>query len=637
MSDVISHQGRPVSIGRQFLVGQTFGVVFGVVLYLLEPWWLYRGAHGDFGVSLSTVFALYAVFGWLAGAAVGVLSGLVGSVFKRLVRDDGTFPWVGPFLGFLFMMLFILRMESGRSLKTMPGNILVSLVAAALVWVGIGYLGRRFLARYVPPPRRPVALKALALAAVLTVLIPGFASRMQSKGVPTRTPTVADAPNVVLIVVDALRADHLSFYGYDRDTSPNLDRFAENAMVFRNAYSHGNRTAFAMPSLFTSLYPSYHGLVGFQQVMIPLPQDRTTIAEVCRDAGYTTVGVMSNLYLKTPFGMTKGFDVVEEFELSRYWLSVYRALTNLGLIVKPTYPELNPEATAVTDYGLNWLARVKDRPFFLFLHYMDVHHPYDPPAEYEQMFNSNGSEIDPDWLFMKTVAMLKVPPPLKLPREELQRLIDLYDACIRYTDEEIGRVLDELASLDLDRETVVIFTADHGDEFLEAGTLYHNNLLIESLIRVPLVIGRIPPAGDRGRPGDVRTMVRHVDVLPTIAELVGGQRPMGVQGHSLVPLVEGGSEPVAEYSIAEGDYCKSINAGRWKMVYVDSSDAYHLYDLSTDALGVVDVSDRYPDRAADMRAVMDEYLSRVAELQKGESIEMSDDAIKKLKALGYIQ
>jgi arylsulfatase A-like enzyme len=634
MSEARTHISPLGVVWRQFLIGTTFGVTFAVSLFVIEVLWLARHAHPYLGVPLVDILAVYAGFGWSVGALAGVASGILGVAFRRLVRANGTVPGVGPLLGFAFMALFIVRMETAGTLKTFPPTVMTSLVAAVLVWVGFGYLGRRVLFRYVPTGRRTPVLHLLALAAFLVAAGAMAAGRVQSNRLPKRTALSATSPNIVLIVVDALRPDHLQPYGYDRETSPNLERFAERGMVFDNAYSQGNRTIISMPALFTSLYPSFHGAIGFHERMVPLSKSKTTIAELCREAGYTTVGAMSNVYLKKAFGLTQGFDRVDEFELLRYRLSVYRVLSELNVVEVPDFDTNLPDATHVTDRGIDWLRRIGKRPFFLFLHYMDVHHPYLPPPEYERMFDSGSSDVDPRLLFAKTAAMVRNPPPLHLPDVELRRLVDLYDGCIRYTDAEIGRFLRELETRDLDRETYVFITADHGDEFLEHGSLYHTNLTIEPLIRVPLMVGRYPaPAGV----GHFDGLIRHVDVLPTIAQLIGTQTPRNIQGVSFANLLEGGSGPTVKYSIAEGDFCTSLNTRGWKMMYVDSTGTYRLYDLTDDPLAIVDVTGKYPGKAAEMRAILDEYLASAAELEEGDEKTLSDDVIRQLRALGYIQ
>jgi len=637
MSDSNHRPSPGPLLWRQFLAGQSFGVLFAIVLFFIEAVWSGGTTRGHFGASTTTILAVYTAFGWVLGAGVGFCSGLVGLLWSKLRRADGSVPGAGPVLGFVFMALFIIRAESVQGLKQLPSTMMVSLVAAFLAWVGLAYLGRRFLLRFVADDRREFVRNTVAIIAFLAFVVPAGMTQLASSRLPERKANSEKSPNIVLVVVDALRPDHLSTYGYRRETSPNLEKFAENAVVFKNAYSHGNRTILAMPALFTSLYPSFHGAVGFHDLNVPLPEDRTTVAEVCRDAGYTTVGLMSNPYLKSSFGMTRGFDRVEEFDTGRFRLSIYRVLARMRIIEKPAHTTHAPDATTVTNAGTEWLHRINDRPFFLFVHYMDVHHPYDPPSEYESMFNSNGSEIDKSILFAKTAALVRRPPPIDLPRDELTRLIDLYDACIRYTDDEFGRLLDELESMHLDRETLVIFTSDHGDEFLENGSLYHTNLLIESLIRVPLVIGRIPPA-DGGASGRFYGgMARHVDVLPTIAEEVGGNLPGFGQGSSLAGILTGDSDWQAGYSIAEGDFCTSINKGSWKMMYVDTAGVYQLFKLDEDPLGLVDVRERYPMEAERLKTILDEYLQSAAQLQQGRGVELSEDALKRLRALGYIE
>ena len=356
--------------------------------------------------------------------------------------------------------------------------------------------------------------------------------------------------NIVLVVVDALRADHLGSYGYRRDTSPNIDRLADEGVRFTRAYSHGNRTIIAMPSLFTSLYPAYHGAVGFHEYVTPLPDDRVTMAETLQDNGYTTVGLMSNVYLKHPFGLTQGFDVVEEFNTARFSLSLYRVIETLGLVTLPDYKvDTAPAAVDVTDQAIAWMDRAGDEPFFLFAHYMDVHHPYTPPAADFNEFDRGTSDMDENTLFMMTAALVRHQPPLPLRTGELHRLEDLYDACIRHTDTEIGRLISAVELLPDDRDTYIIFTSDHGDEFLEHGSLYHNNVLIEELIRVPLIVWKRGSVDGRVE----NALVRHIDVMPTVVELAGGEMPvtaMGAVARVVAPWREKFLAPIIQFQKA---------------------------------------------------------------------------------------
>ena len=584
-------------VWRQFLIGQTFGVAFAVVLFSLEVLWRLSGLHSHLGASLVAVLAVFTTFGWVLGALVGVVSGLAGAAWARLRRADGTVPGTGPVTGFILMALFLLRMETPQTMKSLPPTVLTSLGAAVLVWVGLGYLGRRFLDRKVPTRRRPLLLNLLALVAFVAFVGPVALSRIESGRLPARTPPSAEAPNVVLIVVDALRPDHLSFGGYERATSPNLDAFASRSTVFRNAYAHGTRAGVAVPALFSSRYPCCGEAQGGRAL---------TLAEMCRSEGYTTVGVAGGKMLEAAPAVARGFDVLDEFEVLRYGLSVYRALAALGMLEAPTHAPAAPDASAVTDAGVRWIRCLADRPFFLFLNYADALPPYAPPHEYERVFVPDPGDIDNALLHMKSQAMADGPASVRLEAGELDRLVDLYDATVLYIDDQIGRLLGELEAAYPQRETVVIVTADRGTEFMEHGSLYNANVATEELIRVPLIIGRVPGDLFGGATGRV---VRHIDVLPTVAGLIGIPVPPGVHGVGLEDQMAGGTPGGLRNSIAEGEKCVSLNQDFWKLLYVDSTETYHLYDLKADRLGQVDVSRRYAGRAAEMKALVDEYLS----------------------------
>jgi arylsulfatase A-like enzyme len=313
---------------------------------------------------------------------------------------------------------------------------------------------------------------------------------------------------------------------------------------------------------------------------------------------------------------------------------VYRALESVGLLSRPLQKvDSTPYASAVTDRAIHYLESADDRPLFVLAHYMDTHHPYTPDEETLTEFDRHTSPVDAPALFMLTAAMVENPPPLPLRTGELERLVDFYDACIRSTDAEIGRLMDTIRYRDSDRETIVIFTSDHGDEFMEHGSLYHNNLLVEELIRVPLIFWR---SADQ-QPRRVQEMVRHVDVMPTIAELVGLTPPDGIAGQSIAPSVTGGVPPLTIESISEGDFCTAINTPDWKIMHVDSSDTYYLYDLTDDPWGHYDVSHRYPDVFARLRGRIDSYLKEAQALSMEEPTPVNPETLRQLRALGYIQ
>ena len=617
---------------RQFLIGQIFGVFCAVALFAVELLWLGRNTHDQLGASLFTILAVYAAVGWVGGSAAGLLWGLAGALLPAIRRKDGTVPALGPVVGIVFFALFVTRREMGSSPQALPAAVLTSLAASVLVWVGLGYLGRRFLFRYIPQERRPIFLNLFAMVALFTLVGSAALSAMEAGRLPVRTPASADSPNVILIVADAVRPDHLSTYGYARETSPNLDRFADHATVFRNAYSHGTRTVPAVASLFTSLYPAFHQAAISGDRVAVLSSARPTVAEICRGAGYTTVGLMSNPFLRSPYGLDRGFDRVEAFVSSRSRLSLYRFLATVGLVDVPEYDRPFPVAGDVSNLGIDWVRKMKDRPFFLYMQFMDAHQPLLPGPGEEWVFGGNGG-IDPVLLFNKTSALSASPPPMRITEEELTGLRDLYDGCINRVDQEIGRFLWELEIIEPDRETVVIFTSAYGSEFMEHGRVYHNNHVIESLIRVPLIIGRVPPAGGGNR---VNGLVRHADLLPTITTLVEGKLPDFKNGVDITPMLRGELAPMAEFTVAESEGFISLNRGLWKLVYVDSTESYGLYNLSDDPSGQTDVSGDFPRKLTEMVSILDEYITKKAALPTAEYVPVGGEARVLIEMLDHL-
>lgn len=444
----------------------------------------------------------------------------------------------------------------------------------------------------------------------------------------------ANAPNVVFVLIDALRADRLSYTGYPRRTSPFIDQLASGGTVFTRAYSHGNRTMIAMPSLFTSKYPSYARVIRNNDWWVPLSDEQTTIAEMLRDSGYATFALMSNPYLKRPFGLTQGFDRVEEFNDGYLHLVLHRLLLKSGLASRPRYAMgLPANATEVTGAALAWLRRKPaDAPFFCYIHYMDVHQPYLPPESFEDMFTLDPRlrSIDPRELTTRTVDVVHTPGSL-LGEDDLTRLSDLYDACIRYVDSEIERLVEAAVSRN-DRPTIVIITSDHGDEFQEHGQLYHTNLLIEELIRVPLLIWR----SDRPESRRVEKLVRHIDVLPTIAELTGARAHFDIVGRSLVPELNSGAEGPAVYLIAEGEYCSAVVEQGWKLMRVDTTSTIALFDLTTDFGARHDVADKEPRTFKRMLETLDLYFEGVPSTG-ATRLESSEASLEQLRSIGYVR
>ena len=599
-----------------------FGALFAAEWMALGP-----DLRTILGSPLPQVISLYLLSGGVLGSAIG----LFAWVAARMVSlRPAKMSFV--VLAYLAAALFLLRQTPTQTLATFPPLLWLVLGLGVLsLLAGLGWSQRASAPR---PRAGSLRFAAVAVACVACTATVAWVP-LKYHRLPQRHAVADDMPNVVFVLVDALRADRLSCYGYPRSTTPFIDQIASYGTRFSNAYSHGNRTIIAMPSLLTSIYPSYTRSVGPAEWNVALPDSHTTLAEIFHRAGYTTLGMMSNPYLKRPFGLTQGFDRVEEFNSGRFHLSLYRVLMGAGRITKPHYADgLTANAQEVTNAAVSWLARTpRHSPFFCYVHYMDVHHPYLPPLVYDQMFNTQDwlESADPMALYQKTVQLVQSRQAYPLSPSELTRLSDLYDACIRYVDAEIARLV-AIAEKRNGRRTIVVITSDHGDEFQEHGFLYHNNVVVEELIRVPLVVWR---TGDNA-PRRVDDLVRHVDVLPTLAEMVRVPVPARAIGKSLVPLMQGERDESPRVSIAEGDYCSALVEPGWKVMRVDTTDADVLYNLVADPAGLHDISSLYRQRFGQMRESLDLYFHGVPATEAIATNEVDAATLRQLRALGYI-
>jgi arylsulfatase A-like enzyme len=375
----------------------------------------------------------------------------------------------------------------------------------------------------------------------------------------------------VLVSIDTLRADHLGVYGHDRATSPRIDRLAAEGAFFESAYSHAPKTAPSHMSLMTGVHPDAHGVMNLGAgVDARLSPRIPTLAEILRSAGYRTSAVTGGGNVHGDLGFGRGFEAYEHSDGDA--AAIFgRALERLDALAAPG-------------------AAGTRAPFFLFVHTFQVHDPYLPPPAQRALFADPGyagrivSDAErlgalagSDWSARHRAFWAGV--DARSPAD-LRHLVDLYDACIRFTDDELGRLLDRLDALGLAGETLVVVLSDHGEEFLEHGRFGHD-ALFEELLRVPLVV-RVADAERRGlRRGRVREVVRLVDVLPTVLDLVGLPAPEHLEGRTLVPLLQGGEEAprfVFAQNRETGSDALAVNG--WKLVAERWKDL--LFDLARD-------------------------------------------------------
>jgi arylsulfatase A-like enzyme len=402
-----------------------------------------------------------------------------------------------------------------------------------------------------------------------------------------------DRPNIVLLLVDTLRPDWLEPYGDERGLSPELERWASRGIVFERVLAQSSWTKVSMASLFTSLWPRSHGV---EQPTDGLGEGAVLVAELLRDAGYATAAVQSNGWLEQSFGFHQGFD---HYVFPRAW-----SARKLGFSsVWPHRDRVLEEARRLLD------GRDPGRPLFLYLHFMDVHEYAAPPA-YRTFGNHEKG---------------------------------FYLASIRWVDEALEHVRELLEERDMLANTVLVFASDHGEAFGENLVHGHANNVFSPVLRVPLVVKL--PFDVRGR--RVRTQVRNVDIAPTLLDLAGVPIPDGFEGASLVPLMSG-AEPgedrpsyasLRAHIIVASKLQVAVNDGSWTLVRdLEGDRQEHLFDLAVDPREDANLIELEPERAEQMRRLLDAHEQTEARPGVNRDGVRIDPAIaERLRAVGYLQ
>jgi len=457
-----------------------------------------------------------------------------------------------------------------------------------------------------------------------------------------------EAPNIILITIDALRYDHLGCYGYHRDTSPNIDALAASGVKFLQAISNGGNTPQAFPAILASALP-----LSQESWIRPLSRSNVMLAEVLKEAGYQTAAFHSNPFLSQFCGYNRGFDTFEDTlrDVSprgirlrlRQWKSpdtlVGRIRIKVGRILGPVIHRVVGKAiinaSEMTAKATFWLEANQGK-FFLWLHYMDVHAPYLPPSKYVRYFSDQpASRREMHTLRYKTKSK-----PGQLSPSEVETLICLYDAEVRYADEAIGVLLRKLGNYS--SNTVIIVTADHGEEFGEHGNFGHQSVY-EGTLRVPLII--TGPGINGGI--SVRQQVGLIDLAPTILNIAGLDSPRSFHGKSLLPLIEGkeGNEVGTISTVTDPLYTELSIAYRvpgWKYIYTESLDGSggvreEVYDLISDAGETRNLHGADTEEVRKFELEAKDKLSQFRQLKLKESTDFEKQRIRaKLSKLGKL-
>ncbi len=451
--------------------------------------------------------------------------------------------------------------------------------------------------------------------------------------------------NILLITIDTLRADHLSSYGYPRRTSPVLDRLAEEGVRFDQAAVQWPKTGPSFASMMTSTYPKNNGIV--RKVGIPLPEDFNMLAEELRGQGYQTLAVVANGAVGKDFHFDQGFDTYIES-----WNE------------EPSAPEVDTTgAITVTALARGLLEDISpDRPFFVWVHYLDPHFPYSPPGEFRDLFQ-NDEHFEPNRKLRVDQGRAKRDTygigrdQVLDGHDDLSFYVARYDAEIVHADAEIGKFLATAGELGLLENTLKIVSSDHGESLAEHEYYFdHGRYGFQTCLRVPLIFhypGVIDPAVDPD-PAEL------IDLAPTILEYAGVELPSRrwMQGVSMKPRLEGSRLDPARpaYAFSEAGYGRKnmwqriVRNRRYK--FADSREGnaqrhmsgalgqrYALYDLETDPGETRNLVDEMPEMAEEMLALVTRWYETPFDAisgSTGEMGEMDDATREQLKALGYL-
>ncbi|MBL8695315.1 MAG: sulfatase [Planctomycetes bacterium] len=402
-------------------------------------------------------------------------------------------------------------MRAGGALAVLIASAPAASLIARLIAPSVGAIGSRLAAGALLP--RPLLYGLLGLLAGCTLwTMPQFSLTSLPAGVdyksqaPHGTP---QGPNVIVITIDTLRADALGCYGYGRPTSPFLDSLAANGVRFDDPVASAAWTKPATGTILTGLHPSRHGAL-YHGSRLMLPKGCRTMAEAFRDSGYVTAGFVSNPNIKKVFDFDRGFDeyfdspvedTISHASMRNSWFG--RVLTEI------TRHQFNwkyeNDCREINRHALAWIEKNRSSKFFLYLHYIDPHEPYSPPADYEAQFRQDHGFIT----FNKRKQLIAR---------------DLYDGEIRYNDDEIRRLHGELARMGLAENTLIVVTADHGEEFFEHGALGHGFSLYQEVVRVPWIMSG--PGVPKGVV--VKSPARIVDLAATTLDVAKtGIRALG--------------------------------------------------------------------------------------------------------------
>lgn len=451
--------------------------------------------------------------------------------------------------------------------------------------------------------------------------------------------------NIVLIVIDTLRPDHLGVNGYTRDTSPRIDKLSKEGTSFSNAYCPLPRSDPSITSILTGMYAHSHGirLVHNRE----LSPSISMLPEILHSHDYKTA-YMGGAGLHND-GLERGF---EEFNLSKWKIK--------NKFKRGLYKIFNPKnflsvSQQYTNIAIKWIKKNSSKKFFLFLHYEDLHWPYNIPKPFDDMFDPdykgkhdfntcvNGKYSRGDIIFGN----------IKLPKEEVDHAIAHYDGGIRYIDTQIGRILDFVKEQNLEEDTLIIITSDHGENFGEHNFYFqHGASLYEPSLKVPLIFKYFTLPQNK----IINARIQNTDIMPTVLDMLNIPIIDKIDGISLLPLIERKTEKGNDFIFAESIeehfkgnkrvFMKGIKGkwramimGNWKIIYIPhpGKNIFELYDLKEDPEEKNDLINKEKEIALQMERKILDFINKQTNEGDADLSSLTEKSKKLLIKLGYLE
>jgi len=446
-------------------------------------------------------------------------------------------------------------------------------------------------------------------------------------------------PNIIIITIDALRADHLSCYGYKKIRTQNIDRFAEDGTLFRHTYAPSCWTIPSMMSMLTGKYPTVHGCFDFSHAV---SKDLVSIAEILKLQGYRTEAIISTAVLSSKYGFSRGFDRyleygdlerIKTFEDTRFYLFLKRMSSHFLIRLERFIPDTTQWTTRHFKNFLNGNPR---EPFFLWVHYLDPHSPYRPPREY---IPDAYESPEKSWEYVQ-----KTKHGDKYKRKDRRSMMNLYDGEILYVDDQLGEIFSLAKEKKIYDDALILVTADHGEAFYEHGIQGHSKTLYQEELRIPFIL-KLPRKYKASLPKSLIRIPFSLIYLPRIIlDLIEVKGYEDFSHINILEIFKGEYHPegyLFTELVRSVPYLKKIQEKDFALIYNYRTNQKELYHVWKDRREFTDISNQFPEKTEELSTELNRWKKeQEAEKERyaeGKAIGMDRETLKQLRALGYLE